>query len=74
MSIKTPTTATLSSKYQITLPKSLCEEQDWQSGQEFAFIPKGKSLLMVPVPNLVELQGLAEGATLSRIRDRHPKS
>lgn len=74
MSIKTPVTATLSSKYQITLPKSVCEEQDWQSGQEFAFIPKGKSLLMVPVPNLIALQGLAEGASVTHIRDRHSKS
>jgi bifunctional DNA-binding transcriptional regulator/antitoxin component of YhaV-PrlF toxin-antitoxin module len=74
MSIKSPTTATLSSKMQITLPKSVCEEQDWQSGQELAFIPKGKGVLVVPVPSLVSLQGLAEGADINHIRDRNVKT
>jgi bifunctional DNA-binding transcriptional regulator/antitoxin component of YhaV-PrlF toxin-antitoxin module len=74
MSIKPPTTATLSSKYQIVIPKSVCEDQDWQSGQEFAFIPKGNGMLMMPVPSLIELQGIAEGADITHVRDRSNKS
>ncbi|WP_217884093.1 AbrB/MazE/SpoVT family DNA-binding domain-containing protein [Crenothrix polyspora] len=74
MSMKPPATATLSSKYQIAIPKAVCEDQDWQSGQEFAFIPKGKGMLMIPVPSLIDLQGIAEGADISHVRERHHKS
>jgi bifunctional DNA-binding transcriptional regulator/antitoxin component of YhaV-PrlF toxin-antitoxin module len=74
MNIKPPATATLSSKFQISIPKSVCEDQDWQSGQEFAFIPKGKGMLMIPVPSLIDLQGIAEGADISHVRDRNNKS
>lgn len=34
--------ATLSSKFQISIPKAVREEQQWKAGQEFVFIPKGK--------------------------------
>ncbi len=36
------TTATLSSKFQISIPKAVREEANWKAGQEFVFIPKGK--------------------------------
>jgi bifunctional DNA-binding transcriptional regulator/antitoxin component of YhaV-PrlF toxin-antitoxin module len=35
-----PATATLSSKYQISIPKSVREEQHGQAGQQFVFISK----------------------------------
>lgn len=65
-----PAIATLSSKYQISIPKSVREEQHWQSGQQFVFIPKGKGMLVMPVPSFNELHGLAEGANASDYRDR----
>lgn len=63
-------TATLSSKFQISVPKAVREEQRWEAGQEFVFIPKGSSVLMVPVPALGQLQGLAKGAKPTGYRDR----
>jgi AbrB family looped-hinge helix DNA binding protein len=33
--------ATLSSKFQISIPKTIREAQHWQAGQAFVFIPKG---------------------------------
>jgi len=63
-------TATLSSKFQISIPKAVREEQHWQAGQEFAFIPKGKGVLVVPVPELEQLAGIAKGADKSGYRDR----
>jgi AbrB family looped-hinge helix DNA binding protein len=45
-------TATLSSKFQISIPKAVREEQHWQAGQEFVFIPKGKGVLVMPLPEL----------------------
>lgn len=63
-------TATLSSKYQISIPKSVREKQRWSAGQEFVFIPKGKGVLIMPVPELDELAGIAKGARTDGYRDR----
>ena len=63
-------TATLSSKYQISIPQQVREEQHWQSGQEFVFIPKGKGVLVMPAPELQQLAGIAKGARKDGYRDR----
>lgn len=62
--------ATLSSKFQISIPKAVRDEQQWQAGQEFVFIPKGKGVLVIPVPDLKELAGIAKGARTTGYRDR----
>ncbi len=62
--------ATLSSKYQISIPKVIREEQHWEAGQEFVFIPKGNGVLVMPVPELEQLVGLAKGAKATGYRDR----
>ena len=63
-------TATLSSKFQISIPKSVREEQRWEAGQEFVFIPKGKGVLVMPVPTLAQLAGIAKHARSTNYRDR----
>jgi AbrB family looped-hinge helix DNA binding protein len=63
-------TATLSSKFQISIPKAVREEQQWEAGQEFVFLPKGKGVLVMPVPELEQLAGIAKGARKSGYRDR----
>lgn len=63
-------TATLSSKFQISIPKSVRDEQQWEAGQEFVFIPKGKGVLVMPVPELGQLAGIAKGASTDGYRDR----
>lgn len=63
-------TAILSSKFQISIPKAVREQQRWDAGQEFVFIPKGKGVLLMPVPALDELAGMARGATPRDYRDR----
>ena len=63
-------TAKLSSKFQIYIPKALRTAQQWKAGQTFAFIPKGKGVLLVPVPKREELRGLARGADPTDYRDR----
>ena len=52
-------TAKLSAKFQISIPKAIPTARRWQAGQMFAFIPKGEGMLLVPVPSLDELSGLA---------------
>lgn len=63
-------TATLSSKFQISIPKAVRQEQQWKAGQEFVFIPKGKGVLVMPVPALEQLAGIAKGARKGDYRDR----
>lgn len=66
-------TATLSTKYQISIPKSVREAQDWRAGQEFVFIPKGKGVLVMPVPEFDTLIGIARGARTEGYRDREDR-
>ncbi|MDY0072894.1 MAG: AbrB/MazE/SpoVT family DNA-binding domain-containing protein [Thauera sp.] len=66
-------TATLSSKFQISIPKAVREEQHWQAGQEFVFIPKGKGVLIMPVPELNQLAGIAKSACADGYRDREDR-
>lgn len=65
-----PETATLSSKFQISIPKAIRSAQHWEAGLNFAFIPKGTGVLLVPVPKREALKGLARGATPTDYRDR----
>lgn len=63
-------TATLSSKFQICIPKAIRAAQQWEAGVTFAFIPKGSGVLLVPVPPLEALKGIARGASSKGYRDR----
>ncbi|MDP1610207.1 MAG: AbrB/MazE/SpoVT family DNA-binding domain-containing protein [Sulfuritalea sp.] len=66
-------TATLSSKYQISVPKAIRDDLHWEAGQEFVFIPKGKGVLLMPVPDLKQLAGIARGAKSDGYRDRQDR-
>lgn len=68
-----PDTAKLSAKFQISIPKAVRAARRWKAGQEFAFIPKGTGVLLVPVPEPSELAGIAKGATRRDYRDRNDR-
>ena len=51
-------TATLTSKFQISIPKAIREQQNWKAGEEFTFIPKGQGVLLMPVPTIKQLADL----------------
>ncbi len=63
----------LSSKFKISIPKELCKQQGWRPGQEFAFLPKGKSVILVPAPKHQDLLGIAKGANPDNYRDRNDR-
>ncbi|MEQ1889778.1 MAG: AbrB/MazE/SpoVT family DNA-binding domain-containing protein [Alphaproteobacteria bacterium] len=63
-------TATLSAKFQISIPKAVRTAKKWKAGQEFAFIPKGTGVLLIPVPEAKALAGIAKGARPTDYRDR----
>lgn len=54
-------------------PRAAREAKQWQAGQEFVFIPKGQGFLLVPVPELKDLAGLAKGANREEYRDREDR-
>ena len=66
-------TATLSAKFQISIPKAVRTARQWKAGQEFAFIPKGTGVLLVPVPKRAELTGIAKGSRPEDYRDREDR-
>jgi AbrB family looped-hinge helix DNA binding protein len=66
----TKDTAKLSAKFQISIPKSIRMARHWRAGQVFAFIPKDDGMLLVPVPELNDLAGVARGANPEGYRDR----
>ena len=68
-----PDTATLSAKFQISIPKAVRNARNWKAGQEFAFIPKGTGVLLVPVPERNDLVGIAKGAKAKDYRDRNDR-
>ena len=68
-----PDTAKLSAKFQISIPKAVRNARKWKAGQEFAFIPKGTGVLLVPVPERKELAGIARGAKAEDYRDRNDR-
>jgi AbrB family looped-hinge helix DNA binding protein len=64
------TSVTLSSKFQLSIPKAIREEMHLKAGQKFAIIPKGDTIVLVPIPDLAEMRGIAKGADTSDYRDR----
>jgi AbrB family looped-hinge helix DNA binding protein len=70
MVMATKDTAKLSAKFHISIPKSIRMARHWRAGQVFAFIPKGDGMLLVPVPELNDLAGVARGANPEDYRDR----
>lgn len=63
-------TITLSSDLQITIPKAFADAESWVPGQKFALIPRNGGAMIVPIPTIDELFGIAEGADPTGYRDR----
>ena len=63
--------ATLSSKYQISIPKDVREALHLKPGQRIAFLRVGSTLKLVPVPDIEDLFGIAKGADTGNYRDRN---
>ncbi len=64
---------TLSSKFQISIPKEVREHEGWKPGQKLAFVPHGKHYVLVAVPTATELFGSMKGANPDNYRDRNDR-
>jgi AbrB family looped-hinge helix DNA binding protein len=67
-------TVTLSSKFQLSLPKALRDSMQLQPGQQFELIPLGNVIQMVPKVSIQSLRGIARGAKTDGYRDRKDRS
>jgi len=65
--------ATLAAKFQISISVAVRTARQWRAGQEFVFIAKGEGVLLMPVPRVDELAGLARGANPEGYRDRNDR-
>lgn len=66
--------ATLSSKFQIVIPKALREQLHLEAGQQFVFVAKGNVINLVPKQDLKQLRGLMKGANPENVRDRQDRT
>ena len=62
--------ATLSRKFQISIPKEIRESMKLKAGQRLSFVQVGKSIKLVPQPSIDDLFGIAKGADTRNYRDR----
>ena len=63
-------TVTLSSKFQISIPKEVRETLNLKPGQRLAFLCVGKSVKLVPQPQIEDVFGIGKGANPDGYRDR----
>jgi AbrB family looped-hinge helix DNA binding protein len=60
---------TISSKYQVVIPREIREQFDLKPGQKLAFIPYNGTLRVVIVPNIEEARGMLKGMNTDYIRE-----
>jgi AbrB family looped-hinge helix DNA binding protein len=60
---------TISSKYQIVIPKDVREKFNLKPGQKLAFIPYNGTLRVVVVPSIEEARGMLKGMNTDNIRE-----
>ncbi|MEA3403691.1 MAG: AbrB/MazE/SpoVT family DNA-binding domain-containing protein [Armatimonadota bacterium] len=64
---------TVSSKYQVVIPKDVRERLGIQPGQELQLIVKHGAIHLVPVPALQDLRGFVKGIDTSDIREKEDR-
>jgi len=62
-------TVTLSSKYQIVIPREVREKFNLKPGQKIMFVPYQKSIRLVIVPPIKEALGMFKGMNIDNIRE-----
>ena len=62
--------ATLSSKFQVSIPKEVRDALGLEAGQKIVFINTGTSVKLLAQPSMADLVGIARGASTADIRDR----
>jgi AbrB family looped-hinge helix DNA binding protein len=61
--------STISSKYQVVIPKEIREKFNLKPGQQIMFIPYNGNLRVVIVPTIEEARGMLKGMNTDDIRE-----
>lgn len=61
--------STISSKYQVVIPRSVRQQFNLKPGQKIMFIPFNGSLHLVVVPTLKKARGMFKGMNTDKIRE-----
>ena len=62
-------TTTLSSKFQLAIPKAVRDLLSLQAGQQFTVLVKGNAIELVPMRSLQAMRGRLKGANTENHRD-----
>ena len=68
------TLTTISSKYQIVIPREVREQFNLKPGQKLMFIPFQKSIRLVIVPSVEEARGMFEGINTKNLREEEDEA
>lgn len=63
------TTVTISSKYQVVIPREIREQFNLKPGQKLDFIPYKGTLRVVVVPPIQEARGMLKGMNTDDVRE-----
>lgn len=64
------TTVTLSSKFQIVIPKKIRDSVPLSSGMKFDVIPFGDRIELIPVHPINSLRGVLDGIDTNIVREK----
>jgi len=60
---------TISSKYQIVIPRDVRKQFNLKPGQKIMFIPYQKTIRLVIVPPIIEALGMFKGMNTANLRE-----
>ncbi len=66
-------TVTISSKYQVVIPRAIREQFDLKPGQKIMFIPYNSTLRVVIVPTIEDAEGMLEGLDTDPQREKEDR-
>ena len=66
-------TVTISSKYQVVIPRPIREQFNLKPGQKIMFIPYRNTLRVVIVPPIEEVEGMFEGVDTDPHREKEDR-
>ena len=60
---------TISSKFQLVIPRKIREQFNLKPGQKVVFLPYKKTLRMVIVPSIEDAYGMLKGLDIENLRE-----
>ena len=66
-------TVTISSKYQVVIPRQIREQFNLKPGQKIMFIPYNKTLRVVIVPSIEDAKGIFKGIDTDPLREKEDR-